>query len=76
MAYCERIDLNWKNKDLYFGKEFQLSLIPDDLYPKMWRIKFKDGCISDKYNFTRAKENAIVDTVEYLNKTIGQAAQG
>jgi len=32
------------------------GIVPDPLWPSMWRIKFADGRLSDMVNLTRAKD--------------------
>lgn len=59
-------DHSWKNNRLYLRrKSTKISLIPHidhihnpNNYP-MFKIRFEDGTLSDYYNESRAKDNAI-----------------
>jgi hypothetical protein len=31
------------------------TLVKDDTYPGMWRVRYADGALSDMYNLSRAK---------------------
>jgi len=45
----------------YGGSAKTLALvIPDDIWPGMWRIAWPDGRLSDMVNLTRAKDAAEV----------------
>lgn len=35
-----------------------MSVIPDDKYPAMWRISYRDGSLSPMLNLSRAKDAA------------------
>ena len=48
--------MKWK---LYIGSRFTgVTVVPDDRYPNMWRIRHNDR-LSDMVNLTRAKDAAI-----------------
>jgi hypothetical protein len=36
-----------------------ISVVPDSTHPDMWRIKDRDGILSDMLNLTRAKDAAL-----------------
>src|SRR5262245_5210700 len=44
-----------------------LHVVPDTVYPGMWRVRFPDGRLTDMTNLTRAKETAVAIAVEALN---------
>ena len=35
-------------------------MVPDAVYPDMWRVALTDGSLSDMTNLTRAKDAAVV----------------
>jgi hypothetical protein len=50
--------LVWRDDTLtYRGREYA-RLIPDQVYPTMWRVRTADGAISDLRNRTRARDLA------------------
>ena len=52
-------DITWKKDVMYSGgRKTEWTLKKDTEYPKLWRIWFPDGNVSDIYNKTRAKDNA------------------
>ena len=56
----------WRGKELWFRDRHVASIIQDDKYPQMWRVKLPDGSISDMVNLTRAKDAAISLARKYL----------
>jgi hypothetical protein len=52
---------------LYAGTDSRplATVIPDDLWPGLYRIHFNDGAISDVCNLTRAKDAAVAITDRY-----------
>jgi hypothetical protein len=34
-------------------------VVPDGKWPTMWRVRMRDGCLTDMVNLTRAKDAAI-----------------
>ena len=59
------IDLTCKFADgvhtLHWGgsKAPVISVLPDKIYPTMWRSKHRDGKLSDMANLTRARDAAF-----------------
>jgi hypothetical protein len=43
------------------------ELIRDTTYPTMWQFRLADGTLSDLFNRTRAKNNAIVASLSDWN---------
>jgi len=70
------IKLSWKFAD---GKHLLLrqgsklpvkSVVPDQVYPHMWRIQSRDGQLSDMVNLSRARDAAITLALsEYIEGT-------
>lgn len=49
-----------REMDLYIGnKRTGITVFPDSEWPNMWRIKNKEGRVSDMVNLTRAKDAAV-----------------
>jgi hypothetical protein len=44
-----------------------LHVIPDETYPKMWRIKRSNGSLSDMANLTWARDGALTVALRILN---------
>jgi hypothetical protein len=45
---------------LYYGSNpLPWSVVEDDRYPGMWRVRSGDGTLSDMTNLTRAKDAAM-----------------
>jgi len=50
---------SWDGNRLRYERRLTgVELIPDEKYPQMWRVKYKDT-VSDMVNWTRAKDAAI-----------------
>src|SRR5262245_55218966 len=45
-----------------------LLVVPDAIYPRMWRIRHSDGRLSDKINLSRAKDAAGIMALGILNR--------
>ena len=64
------IELTWKFVDgihtLHRGglKTPAISVVPDKIYPTMWRIKHRDGRLSDMVNLSRARDAAVALAVD------------
>lgn len=49
----------WKGDRLYLGTRLSgYSVVPDDKYSTMWRVRRPDGSLSVMVNRTRAKDAA------------------
>jgi hypothetical protein len=49
----------WRGDRLYLGTRYSgYSVVPDQRYPTMWRVRSPDGSLSDMVNRTRAKDAA------------------
>ena len=44
-----------------------IGVEPDSKYPKMFRVRYRDGALSDMVNLTRAKDAAIAIALRSLN---------
>jgi hypothetical protein len=66
----DRRNLSWKNDNLFAHgvKEPILSIVQDEKYPSMWRIKLKNGKLSDMVNRDRAKDAAESYALGELNE--------
>jgi len=40
-------------------KHSNIALVPDSDYPGMWRVRLRDGTLSDRYNAVRAMDLAL-----------------
>ena len=50
----------WKCDRLYFGNRLSgYSVVQDEIYPAMWRVRRPDGSLSDLVSRTRAKDAAM-----------------
>lgn len=52
---------------LLYGKRSVLHVVPDSKYPAMYRIRRRDGSLSDLGNLTRVKDAAEVIASRELN---------
>jgi hypothetical protein len=51
---------SWKGDRLYLGTRLSgYSVVQDDRYPPMWRVRSPDGTLSEMVNRTRAKDAAM-----------------
>ena len=57
----DRSDLVWRGFALHLGDQAEplLTVVPDDRWPGMSRIRFRDGHLSDMLNIDRATDAAI-----------------
>jgi hypothetical protein len=55
-----REEFHWRGLDLHLGKRKTpvLTLVADDNYPHLFRIRYPDGWISTPANISRAKDAA------------------
>jgi len=62
-------DLEWNGNTLRvrWGKYPTVDLVPDPVYPKMWRVRYPDGKRSDILNRTRARDAAKTILCAILN---------
>lgn len=69
--------LAWKRERgefrLYHGRSLVMRAIPDEKYLGMWRVKSRDGRLSDMVNLTWAKDAAMDWACRELNR-IARAA--
>ncbi len=51
------------------------KLVPDDVYPGMWRVQWPDGRLSDMTNFSRAADAAacFIETEERRQRAAAEA---
>ena len=70
------IDLTWKSQDgnhvlIRQGSKVPvISVVPDKVYPCMWRIQSKTSALSDMVNLSRAKDAAFAIAMsEYRQET-------
>jgi hypothetical protein len=67
-----RRELTWRRAgddlDLCLGQTVLVRMMPDPRLPGMWRVRDRDGRMSDMANITRAKETSIRFALTELNK--------
>jgi hypothetical protein len=69
-------NLEWKGDGLHLqgkGKPI-VTIVPDDKYPAMWRVRLPDGRLTDMVNRTRAMDAAIAIALGILNDRKFEAA--
>ena len=56
----DRTDLQWRGLALHLGEQAEplLTVVPDARWLGMWRIRFRDGQLSDIVNLSRAMDAA------------------
>jgi hypothetical protein len=60
IAGMRRKNMEWHGDRLKVGNRLSgYSVVPDQKYPQMWRVKCPDGRLSDMVNRTRAKDAAM-----------------
>src|SRR5262245_40384758 len=65
--------LRWSaNNDgfaLFYGRSAKplLHVVPDKTYAGMWRVKYRDGSLSDMANLTRAKDAGRANALTILH---------
>ena len=53
--------MSWKGDKLYYlGRRSDYSIVQDEKYPQMWRVRLLDGSLSDMANRTRTKDAAML----------------
>jgi hypothetical protein len=54
-------DLAWRKSALHLRERGPalVTVVPDDVYPGMWRVRRPDGTLSDLVNLARAKDAAV-----------------
>jgi hypothetical protein len=67
-----RRELTWRTAGdalaLCHGQTVLVHMMPDPRLPGMWRVRYRDGRISDMANITRAKETSIRFALAELNR--------
>jgi hypothetical protein len=48
----------WKGDNLWFRGRCVATIVQDQVYAEMWRVRLPDGALSDMSNRTWAKEKA------------------
>lgn len=60
MADTKTSRMTWREHRLcYLGRLSGYSIVQDEKYPTMWRVRSPDGSLSDMANRTRAKDAAM-----------------
>jgi hypothetical protein len=67
-------DLQWRGTALHFGRRKLLTIVPDAQYPKMWRVRYPDGRLSDMVNRARAEDAAVGVALRIANPKRRQRA--
>jgi hypothetical protein len=69
----DRSDLRWNGLALHLGRRAQslLTVVPDARWPGMYRIRLRDGRLSDMVNLARAKDAAADVALSELNNSKG-----
>ena len=49
-------------------------VVPDAVYPGMWRVRLSDGDLTDMANLTWARDGAVSIALGMLNQQVGAAA--
>lgn len=62
-----RRDLAWRGDSLCYGGRVLLHIVRDERYPSMWRIRGRNGQLSDMVNRARAKDAAMSWALADLN---------
>ena len=65
----DQTDLRWCGLALHLGRQTQSQLIvePDPRWPGMWRIRDRDGQLSDIVNLSRARDAAEIIALAEFN---------
>ena len=67
MRHDMRANLTWRGDTLYFGRKRMAGVVPDGTWPGMWRVKYRDGSVSDMVNLSRAKDAAMTVVAQSLD---------
>ena len=67
MRHDMRGNLTWRGDTLYFGRKRMASVVPDSTWPGMWRVKYRDGHLSDMVNLSRARDAAMTVVAQSLD---------
>jgi hypothetical protein len=59
--------LHWRGRTVHFGNRVLATIVPDDTYPAMWRVKLPDGQLTDMANITWTRERAIGLALEAIS---------
>jgi len=59
--------LHWRGRTVHFGKRILATMVPDDTYPAMWRVKLPDGQLTDMANISWTRERAIALALEAIS---------
>jgi hypothetical protein len=51
-----RRDAVWRGNRLFFRRKLVATIIQDEKYPSMWRVRLPNGHVSDMVNLIRAKD--------------------
>jgi hypothetical protein len=64
-----RNKLFWRDLALHLGKNHAplVRIVPDGVWPGMWRVLSPDGILSDMVNLSRAKDAAASLALRRLN---------
>ena len=69
-----RSNMHWEGGRLKFRRQLSgYSIVPDQKYPTMWRVRRPDGTLSDMVNRTRAKDAAMLMLGRDLNEPAEEA---
>jgi hypothetical protein len=47
-----------------------VTVVPDDTYPAMWRVRRPDGTLTDMANLTWARDGAVAIALGVLNRQV------
>lgn len=61
-------DLKWKEKKLYNKDQLLVELIPHEVYPKMYHLKFcwREDKTPEFFNIINAKENTRIYAAQHF----------
>ena len=63
-----RSELTWRGDELYVGRRaVGVEIVPDAVWPGMWRVRSPGGELSDMVNRTRARDAARSIALTILN---------
>jgi hypothetical protein len=67
---CDINDLMWDRMTLRRrrGDRVMATIVPDKTWPGMWRVRMRDGHLTDMVNLTRAKDAAQLSALAVLNQ--------